>query len=134
MYLFILCLSYIVFVDIIFILLYFIIKIVLLYLTCRLSSLYDIIRRILLDQRTVLQTQQQLYHDKSPSPGTQPEKATSDIKPFSELNLIDDYMFDIATMDLEICRSIIELSLISFSILSRTVPAITFRRPPIREL
>lgn len=38
-------------------------------------------------------------------------KATSDIKPFSELNLIDDYMFDIATMDLEICRSIIELSL-----------------------
>ena len=134
MYLFILCLSYIVFVDIIFILLYFIIKIVLLHSTCRLSSLYDIIRRILLDQRTVLQTQQQLYHDKSPSPGTQPEKATSDIKPFSELNLIDDYMFDIATMDLEICRSIIELSLISFSILSRTVPAITFRRPPIREL
>ena len=56
-------------------------------------------------------TQQQIYHDKSPSPGTQPEKATSDIKPFSELNLIDDYMFDIATMDLEICRSIIELSL-----------------------
>ncbi|MFQ6843658.1 MAG: Rpn family recombination-promoting nuclease/putative transposase [Lachnospiraceae bacterium] len=52
-----------------------------------------------------------IYHDKSPSPGTQPEKATSDIKPFSELNLIDDYMFDIATMDLEICRSIIELSL-----------------------
>ena len=79
-------------------------------------------------------TQQQIYHDKSPSPGTQPEKATSDIKPFSELNLIDDYMFDIATMDLEICRSIIELSLISFSILSRTVPAIIFRRPPIREL
>lgn len=164
-------------------------------------------------------TQQQIYHDKSPSPGTQPEKATSDIKPFSELNLIDDYMFDIATMDLEICRSIIELSLnirireirwkegqkvlhnlpgkrgvrldfyvedmkgtiynvemqrrshpalgkrtrfysalmdapllkqgekgfdrlprtsshslFSFSILSRTVPAITFRRPPIREL
>lgn len=79
-------------------------------------------------------TQQQIYHDKSPSPGTQPEKATSDINPFSELNLIDDYMFDIATMDLEICRSIIELSLISFSILSRTVPAITFRPPPIREL
>ena len=79
-------------------------------------------------------TQQQIYHDKNPSSGTQPEKATSDIKPFSELNLIDDYMFDIATMDLEICRSIIELSLISFSILSRTVSAITFRRPPIREL
>ena len=56
-------------------------------------------------------TQQQIYHDKSPSPGTQPEKAISDIKPFSELNLIDDYIFDIATMDLEICRSIIELSL-----------------------
>ena len=56
-------------------------------------------------------TQQQIYHDKSPSPGTQPEKATSDIKPFSGLNRIDDYMFDIATMDLEICRSIIELSL-----------------------
>ena len=46
MYLFILCLSYIIFVDIIFILLYFIIKIVLLRSTCRLSSLYDIIRRI----------------------------------------------------------------------------------------
>ena len=28
-----------------------------------------------------------------------------------DLNLIDDYMFDIATMDLETCKSIIELSL-----------------------
>ena len=80
--------------------------------TCGLSSLYDIIRRILLDQRTVLQnTAVLLCYDKSPSQSIQPEKATSDIKPFSELNLIDDYMFDIATMDLEMCRSIIELSL-----------------------
>lgn len=32
-------------------------------------------------------------------------------RPLKDLNLIDDYMFDIATMDLEICKSIIELSL-----------------------
>lgn len=32
-------------------------------------------------------------------------------RPLSELNLIDDYMFDVATLDLEICKSIIELSL-----------------------
>ena len=33
------------------------------------------------------------------------------IKPLRELNLIDDYMFDVATMDLETCKAIIELSL-----------------------
>ena len=33
------------------------------------------------------------------------------IKPFSELNLIDDFMFNIATMDLELCKDIVELSL-----------------------
>ena len=32
------------------------------------------------------------------------------IKPLRELNLIDDYMFDVATMDLETCKAIIELS------------------------
>ena len=32
-------------------------------------------------------------------------------RPLQDLNLIDDYMFDIATMDLETCKSIIELSL-----------------------
>lgn len=32
-------------------------------------------------------------------------------RPLRELNLIDDYMFDVATLDLEICKSIIELSL-----------------------
>ena len=32
-------------------------------------------------------------------------------RPLRDLNLIDDYMFDIATMDLETCKSIIELSL-----------------------
>ena len=30
-------------------------------------------------------------------------------RPLQDLNLIDDYMFDIATMDLETCKSIIEL-------------------------
>lgn len=29
------------------------------------------------------------------------------IKPLRELNLIDDYMFDVATMDLETCKAII---------------------------
>lgn len=33
------------------------------------------------------------------------------IKPLRELNLIDDYMFDVATIDLEMCKAIIELSL-----------------------
>ena len=32
-------------------------------------------------------------------------------RPLQDLNLIDDYMFDIATMDLETCKSIIELFL-----------------------
>lgn len=32
-------------------------------------------------------------------------------RPLQDLNLIDDYMFGIATMDLETCKSIIELSL-----------------------
>lgn len=34
-----------------------------------------------------------------------------DIKPFQELNLSDDFMFDAATNDLECCRIILELSL-----------------------
>lgn len=33
------------------------------------------------------------------------------IKPFSELNLIDDFMFGVATEDLETCKDIVELSL-----------------------
>ena len=32
-------------------------------------------------------------------------------RPLQDLNLIDDYMIDIATRDLETCKSIIELSL-----------------------
>lgn len=32
-------------------------------------------------------------------------------KPFSELSLIDDFMFDVATSDLEICKYIVELSM-----------------------
>lgn len=43
--------------------------------------------------------------------GTQKQTAVRPVKPFSELNLIDDFMFDVATEDLEICKYIIELSL-----------------------
>ncbi len=32
-------------------------------------------------------------------------------KPFADLNLIDDFLFDVATVDLETCKDIIELSL-----------------------
>ena len=38
-----------------------------------------------------------------------PEKA--DFKPLKELNLIDDFLFDVTTADLEACKIIIELSL-----------------------
>ena len=37
--------------------------------------------------------------------------SSESFRPLQDLNLIDDYMFDIATMDLETCKSIIELSL-----------------------
>lgn len=33
------------------------------------------------------------------------------VKPFSELNLMDDFMFEIATEDIETCKDIVELSL-----------------------
>lgn len=56
------------------------------------------------------QTQNRICYDTSPAQGIQSEQSFN-IKPFSALNLIDDYMFDIATMDIETCRSIIELSL-----------------------
>ena len=38
-------------------------------------------------------------------------KTEKPMKALKDLNLIDDYMFDVATMDLEICKAIIELSL-----------------------
>ena len=38
-----------------------------------------------------------------------PEKMEPKRKAFSELNLIDDFMFDVATADLEICKYIVEL-------------------------
>ena len=57
-----------------------------------------------------LQIQNHICYDTSPAQDIQTEQSFS-IKPFSDLNLIDDYMFDIATMDIETCRSIIELSL-----------------------
>lgn len=43
----------------------------------------------------------------------QPDTSTKkrSVKPFSELNLIDDFMFDVATLDLGICKDIIELCL-----------------------
>lgn len=40
-------------------------------------------------------------------PPTQEESS----KPFQELNLIDDYMFDIATLDIEVCKDIVELAM-----------------------
>lgn len=40
-----------------------------------------------------------------------PQTNEKNIKPFQELNLIDDYMFDIATLDIETCKDIVELSL-----------------------
>ncbi|MCD8130754.1 MAG: Rpn family recombination-promoting nuclease/putative transposase, partial [Lachnospiraceae bacterium] len=39
------------------------------------------------------------------------EKGTLEIKPFSELCLMDNYMFDVATLDIETCKSIIEIAL-----------------------
>lgn len=61
-------------------------------------------------QEEPLQTQNHICYDTSPAQDIQTEQSFN-IKPFSDLNLIDDYMFDIATMDIETCRSIIELSL-----------------------
>lgn len=37
--------------------------------------------------------------------------ATERITPLKELNLIDDFLFDVSTEDLEVCRIILELSL-----------------------
>ncbi|MCD7739001.1 MAG: Rpn family recombination-promoting nuclease/putative transposase, partial [Lachnospiraceae bacterium] len=39
------------------------------------------------------------------------EKAKRGIKPFSELCMMDNYLFSVATMDLETCKSIIEIAL-----------------------
>lgn len=39
------------------------------------------------------------------------EARTYAVKPFSELNLIDDFLFDVATDDLEMCKDIVELCL-----------------------
>ena len=43
-------------------------------------------------------------------PEQRPENNHS-IKPLKDLNLMDDFLFDVTTMDLEACKIILELSL-----------------------
>lgn len=51
--------------------------------------------------------QSKMETDRQELPHTKERK----IKPFQELNLMDDYMFDLATLDIETCKDIVELSL-----------------------
>ena len=37
--------------------------------------------------------------------------AEDDVNPLQNMNLMDDFLFDVATVDLETCKIIIELSL-----------------------
>ncbi len=39
------------------------------------------------------------------------QKNSSILAPLQRLNLMDDFLFDIATLDLELCKIILELSL-----------------------